>query len=215
MNSRNRKPLAHPNPTAPEPRGTAQPESGLSNRVVALSHPLRAELLRKLVELDLASPSELARQLNADLGKVAHHIKRLVELECAELVETSPVRGALEHFYRATELHVIDELEWQELDSMIAEDILCGNVQKIMDDFVESMKAGVVGSDPNCHVTRTTLVLDAEGVREGMQHFETCRLEMNEIQRRSSERATGAAKPSIPVTAALFFFKLPRTKRKP
>jgi predicted transcriptional regulator len=208
MASSDRKP-APGSKAPPSSRREEERRSGLSRRVVALSYPLRAELLRELVERDLASPSELARKLNADLGKVSYHIKRLVELECAELVETRPAGGALEHFYRATELHVIDESEWQEIDSAIADDILCGNVQMIMDDFVASKKAGIVGSDPDCHVTRTPMVLDVEGVREGLEHFEACRLEMSEIQRRCTERQAGSARPPIPITSSLFFFKMP------
>jgi hypothetical protein len=43
----------------------------------------------------------------------------LVRLECVELVSERPVRGAVEHFYRATELHLIDTDEWEELDPMV------------------------------------------------------------------------------------------------
>lgn len=33
---------------------------------------------------------------------VSYHVKRLVELRCAELVEIGTVRGAIEHFYQAS-----------------------------------------------------------------------------------------------------------------
>jgi DNA-binding transcriptional ArsR family regulator len=218
MATDNQKPPAPSKSEAPKQTGRPQEEgrdSGLSRRVVAMSFPLRADLLRLLVERGLASPSELARELNAELGQVSYHIKRLVELECAELVETRPARGALEHFYRATELHVIEESEWEELDPLIAEDILCGNVQMVVDDVVESKKAGVVGSDPDCHVTRTPMTLDGKGVLEGMELFEACRLGMMEIQGRNAERGAGTTKPSIPVRACLFFFQTAGLKPDP
>src|SRR3954469_23085071 len=94
-----------------------------SNRIKAMNHPLRAELLRMLTERT-ASPAEMARQMDEDLSNVSYHTKQLVELECAELVSTRPVRGALEHFYRATERHLLYMDEWEELDSMMAENIL-------------------------------------------------------------------------------------------
>lgn len=218
MDSSDQKPAVRSKSTGAGQTGQAQKDprnARLSNRVVALSHPLRAEILRKLVERGLASPKELARELDADLGNVAYHTQRLVKLKCAELVETRPARGALEHFYRATELHVIDEVEWSEIDPVVAEDILRGNVQAIMSDFVASKKAGIVGSDPNCHVTRTPMVLDAEGLREAMGHFEALRLEISEIQDRSAERVTEAKEVSTRVTAALFLFKMPRARLSP
>jgi DNA-binding transcriptional ArsR family regulator len=56
------------------------------NRLIALSNPLRAEVLRILVERP-ASPVEMARELGESTQNVSHHCKRLVELDCAELVE--------------------------------------------------------------------------------------------------------------------------------
>src|SRR5687767_10213230 len=97
-------------------------ERSTRNRLKAMSHPWRARILRLLVERGIQSPAELARALGAELSDVSYHTRRLEELECVELVKTRPVRGALEHFYRAIELHLIDTSEWEELDPMMAED---------------------------------------------------------------------------------------------
>ena len=80
----------------------------------------------------------MARELDEELSNVSYHTKQLVEFECAELVSTRPVRGALEHFYRATERHLIDVEEWEELDPLVAEDILCEIMQQMLDNFVAS-----------------------------------------------------------------------------
>ena len=58
----------------------------------------------------VASPSELADELGEPLGNVSYHMRRLAELECIELVRTTPVRGALEHHYRATARPVFGDL---------------------------------------------------------------------------------------------------------
>ena len=92
-----------------------QRRKATENRIKAMSHPLRASILRTLTERT-ASPAEMARELEEELSNVSYHTKQLVEFECAELVSTRPVRGALEHFYRATERHLIDTEEWEELD---------------------------------------------------------------------------------------------------
>lgn len=76
-------------------------EATIDRRLMkALGHPLRVRALEVLNER-VASPSELARELGEPLGNVAYHVKILEENEAIELVRTAPVRGALEHFYRA------------------------------------------------------------------------------------------------------------------
>ncbi|MGN6587831.1 MAG: helix-turn-helix domain-containing protein, partial [Solirubrobacterales bacterium] len=141
------------------------------NRIKAMSHPLRAEILNILGDRT-ASPAEMARELDEELSNVSYHVKQLVEFECAEMVRTRPVRGALEHFYRATERHLIETDEWEDLDPVIAEDILCEVQQKMLDDFVASVRANVIGADKDFHLTRTPLVLDAEGLQEALEAHE-------------------------------------------
>jgi DNA-binding transcriptional ArsR family regulator len=94
--------------------GTERRRAG-ENRIKAMGHPLRAEILHILSERT-ASPAEMARELGAELSNVSYHAKQLVAFECAELVDIQVVRGALEHFYRATERPLIDLEEWLTLD---------------------------------------------------------------------------------------------------
>jgi DNA-binding transcriptional ArsR family regulator len=192
------------------PNGAKRRGKTARNRLNAMSHPLRARILRLLVERGVLSPAELARALGAELPDVSYHVRKLEELECAELVRTRPVRGAVEHFYRATERHLIDLDEWEELDPMMAEDLVCDFMQRIVDDFIASRKAGIVGSDPHFHITRTPLLLDKEGFQEGMEVFERCRLEMSEIEARSAERRSTSGASGIRVSSSLAYFKVPR-----
>ena len=76
-------------------------EQAIETRIVkAFSHPLRFRILQLLNERE-ASPSALAQQLDGPLGNVSYHVKILREAEAIELVGR-PVRGAIEHVYRAT-----------------------------------------------------------------------------------------------------------------
>jgi DNA-binding transcriptional ArsR family regulator len=73
----------------------------IEQRIVkALSHPIRMRALAIMNER-VASPVEIARDLDENLGQVAYHVKILDELGCIELVETIQRRGAIEHRYRA------------------------------------------------------------------------------------------------------------------
>src|SRR3954462_11013969 len=67
----------------------------------ALAHPLRARILQRLGER-VASPGDLAVELDAPLGVVSYHVRMLSDYDCVDLVRTEPRRGALQHFYKAT-----------------------------------------------------------------------------------------------------------------
>jgi len=181
------------------------------NRIKAMSHPLRASILRILADRT-ASPAEMARELDEELSNVSYHTKQLVEFECAELVSTRPVRGALEHFYRATERHLIDTEEWDELDPVVTEDLICEVQQKMLDDFVASMRANLLGADKNFHLTRSPLVLDAEGLQEALEAHERARLELEEIAARSAARLVEAGEQGFNVTSTQGCFKMPPSK---
>jgi DNA-binding transcriptional ArsR family regulator len=78
----------------------------------ALSHPLRSVILSRLNE-KVASPSELAEELDAPLGTVSYHVRTLLNLDCIELVSTRPRRGAVEHHYRAIQRAWGDDATWE------------------------------------------------------------------------------------------------------
>ena len=190
-----------------------QRRKATENRIKAMSHPLRASILRILTERT-ASPAEMARDLSEELSNVSYHTKQLVEFECAELVSTRPVRGALEHFYRATQRHLIDTEEWDELDPLVAEDLVCEFMQKIIDYFVVSARAGLVGGDADFHLTRTLHVLDAEGLQEALEAHEKARLEVMEIEARSAARMVKSGEQGTNVSSSQGLFKMPDPKRR-
>jgi DNA-binding transcriptional ArsR family regulator len=190
-----------------------QRRKATENRIKAMSHPLRASILRILADRT-ASPAEMARELDEELSNVSYHTKQLVEFECAELVSTRPVRGALEHFYRATERHLIDTEAWEDLDPVIAEDLVCEFMQKILDDFVASARAKLIGGDKDFHLTRTPLVLDQEGLQEALEAHERLRLEILEIEARSAARMVESGEEGTHVSSSQGCFKLPDPKRR-
>src|SRR5262245_53785641 len=77
----------------------------------ALSHPLRMQILTILGQR-VASPVELATELDVPLNNLSYHVRTLLDLGCIELVRTEPRRGTLEHFYRAIERPIISTDEW-------------------------------------------------------------------------------------------------------
>jgi DNA-binding transcriptional ArsR family regulator len=190
-----------------------QRRKATESRIKAMSHPLRAAIFRILADRT-ASPAEMARELDEELSNVSYHAKQLVEFECAELVSTRPVRGALEHFYRATERHLIDTEEWEELDPLMAEDLVCEFMQKILDDFVTSARARIIGGDKDFHLTRTPLVFDEQGLQEALEAHERLRVEILEIEARSGERLVSSEQAGIHASSSQGCFKMPDPRRR-
>jgi DNA-binding transcriptional ArsR family regulator len=184
------------------------------NRLKAVSHPLRANCLRLLDERGELSPIQVTRELGEDnLTDVSYHMKRLAELGCAEVVRTRPVRGAVEHFYVATDRSSVNTDEWDDLDPLEADYFVGQIMQSILDDFVASRRSKIVGRDNEFHMTRTSMILDDEGLEAGMEAYERLRLEMAEIEGESVERRKKSKARGTRVSSSLLFFKAPKGAR--
>jgi DNA-binding transcriptional ArsR family regulator len=68
--------------------------------VKAVSHPLRVEVLEAIIGRGEVSPTQIATNLEQELGKVSYHVNVLKDCEVIELARTRQRRGALEHFFR-------------------------------------------------------------------------------------------------------------------
>lgn len=174
----------------------------------AMSHPLRARILRILDERT-ASPSEIARELDAGLDDVSYHARRLVDLEQIELVHTRPVRGALEHFYRVTANSLLDSREWDVLDPIMRRTLIGESMREVLEDFRASASVRLLGGDTDSWLNRTPLVFDAEGIEEARRATERALEELMNIEARSTARLLREKADGIPVAACQGLFKLP------
>jgi hypothetical protein len=109
---------------------------------------------------------------------------------------------------------MIDTEEWDELDPLVAEGILCEIMQRMLDDFVGSAKVQLIGGDKDFHLTRTPLVLDAEGLQEALEVHEKARLELLEIETRSAARLVKSGEQGTNVSSSQGLFKMPDPKRR-
>src|SRR3954451_9850958 len=119
----------------------------------ALSHPLRAHVLAILNER-VASPNDMAEQLGEPLGNVSYHVKALLELDCIELVNTRPRRGAVEHFYRAITRPYFSDRDWSRLPRSLRQAISDVGLQLIWDDVADAIEAGSFEARTDRHLSR-------------------------------------------------------------
>lgn len=195
----------------------AERRQATHNRLKAMQHPLRAEVFRLIRETPGAiSPAEVARELEADVPTVSYHVRKLAEYDCVEEVENRPVRGVVEHFYRATDSHLIDIEEWAELverDSEVAEVLTDEFMQTIVDDFTASRRASIVGRDEKFWICRVPHVLDEEGLDEALEAANAYEARMVEIAARSAARLT-SDDSGIPVSSSIVLFKMPKRRHR-
>jgi len=144
----------------------ALPHRFLNERLAkAFSHRLRVQILQRLDEAGEASPKELAQALGEPVGNVSYHVRILRELDCVELVRTEPRRGALAHFYRATARPWLDDEQWAGLPAGFRRTTLSRALSEIIKQAsLASTEGGFDG--PETHVSRVTLALDQEGLKE-------------------------------------------------
>ncbi|MET0558496.1 MAG: winged helix-turn-helix domain-containing protein, partial [Solirubrobacterales bacterium] len=141
------------------------PEGITQQLAKALAHPLRVRILTSLHK-GISSPNQLAQELGEPLGNVSYHVKTLLEFDCVELVKTEPRRGAVEHFYRATERAFFSDSDWEKIPASARKGISGAVLEMIGQDSTEALVAGTIDSRSDSHVSRTPLVLDEKGWTE-------------------------------------------------
>jgi len=165
----------------------AQTQTSAETRLIkALAHPLRFRILAKLNE-GPASPSSLAEQLSEPLGNVSYHVQRLLQQGAIELVDTRPVRGAVEHIYRATTSAAFGTEHWTKLPASLRRQFQDAAVQSLWDHLVEATEAGNL-DDPRTRISSAALDLDDEGWEEISTLLSQTLERALEIQAKSSRR---------------------------
>lgn len=137
---------------------TAQTGAIDHDLVKAMAHPLRYQLLLKL-NGRTASPNELSKEVDASVGTVSYHIRLLEQMGFVRLVDEKMRRGAVEHFYGATQRAWFSKRGWARLPVAVRRSIAGVTLGSIWDSIKRGAAANAF-DDPDVHVTSTTLELD-------------------------------------------------------
>jgi DNA-binding transcriptional ArsR family regulator len=180
---------------------------GVDQRVVrAMGHPVRVQALVILNER-VASPNEIAKELGESVGHVSYHIKVLKECECIELVDTAPRRGAMEHYYRATDRAFLSSEEWATLPASLRPGISASGIDNILKDVSAAVDGGTFDKRVNRHLSWTPILIDEQGWDELQTALDATLEKVFEIQSRSAERLVAEDAPGIPVSVAMLGFE--------
>jgi DNA-binding transcriptional ArsR family regulator len=180
----------------------------VENRNKAMAHPLRCSIFRIITER-VASPAEISRQLLVDVSNVGYHMRRLQEFGMAELVDERTVRGAVEHFYRGVDLHLVQTGDWDKMPESSRTHLLVEFLQPSVDDFEASVRAGILGSDEEWAVTRTVGVFDREAFAEALALHEQLLAEMQRLRKESAGRLAESDEVGVHFSSTVNCFRIP------
>jgi DNA-binding transcriptional ArsR family regulator len=174
----------------------------------ALAHPLRTRILAAL-EGRTASPSELAEELDAPLGVLSYHVRRLEALKLVKLVKRVPRRGAVEHYYSATARPRITSATWAKTPSIVKEATVRAAVDQIFHYVTDAASMGGFDGDES-HLTRLPVALDAKGWQAIAHELDSLHERIKKIEAESQKRLVKANhEDEQHATAVLMLFNSP------
>jgi DNA-binding transcriptional ArsR family regulator len=154
--------------------------------VKALAHPLRVQILTTL-EDRVASPSDLAAELDAPLGNVSYHVRTLADLGLVKLVKRRTRRGAVEHYYQARGRAQVSNRAWAQVPGVVKRSMVAVALEQAVD--AAGAAAGAGGFDhEDSNLSRQTVTLDAKGFSEVSQAIAKLHQDVEKIHERSTAR---------------------------
>lgn len=175
----------------------------------ALSHPLRVQILGAL-EHEVKSPNELAKLLGAPLGNIAYHVRRLEGLGLVKLVEQTPRRGAVEHYYKLVDRPNVADAAWSPTPKVVRNAIVGAVLKQVGEDVNSAAKAGGFNRD-EAHAAQQTLRLDSQGMAAAARELEASAKRLEKIEADSRKRMGKTEQGRIDAQAVLMVFETQRT----
>jgi DNA-binding transcriptional ArsR family regulator len=176
--------------------------------VEALGHPVREHILVVLNER-IASASEIAEEIGAEVSSFYHHVEQLEKLECIERVATRQRRGAREHFFRAKRTVFFDDEAWQRVPATIRTDLAARFIQTIIDEAAVALQSGTLTRRGDEHVSWMRGDFDEAGWKEATELMAQTLERLSAIQKGSSKRLAAGGEASLSAAVGLLAFETP------
>lgn len=84
-------------------------------------------------------------------------------------------------------------------------------MQCVVDDYTASRRASLVGRDEEFWVVRHLLTFDLEGLRQAELAAQQYERTLLAIETQSSKRQAEEGSEELPISAAIIYFKLPKS----
>jgi DNA-binding transcriptional ArsR family regulator len=175
--------------------------------VKAMAHPLRVEIL-SVLEQRVASPRELADELEAPLGNVSYHVRTLSSLGLIKLVKKIPRRGAIEHYYEARGRAVVSDKAWADVPDIVKRALLGATLASVSEEVNAAASGGGFARE-DMHLTTSKVAVDEQGWRELSKLLGETWSKIEKIQRESGKRLRDAGEDPINAGLVAMLFERP------
>jgi DNA-binding transcriptional ArsR family regulator len=176
----------------------------------AVAHPVRSRALTVLAER-AASPVEIARSLAQDVSSVNYHVQVLVDEHLIERVGSRPVRGAVEHFYRAVELPLITNEQEAERGPEERNAFAETTVAIYAANAADAIERGTMTARDDHYLVRHALNVDEQGWSELSEAFGGLMERVFEVKQASADRMKDSGEKPIRALAFENLFEMPGT----
>jgi DNA-binding transcriptional ArsR family regulator len=191
-------------------RVASRPDFVSPQLAAAMSHPTRVRVMSILTDR-VASPRQMAAEMDEPLNNVTYHVNQLRELGCIELARTEPVRGGrvVEHFYRPCRRSYFDGAAWDSLTEKERYGVIAAILKMVSRDIATAMAAGTFFENGDAHASRSVMHLDTDGWQEVVALTERTIEELFEIEERVAARGVDGEAPTINAKLDILQYRMP------
>lgn len=186
--------------------------SPLTRLAIVYDYPLRMKIVTELYMREM-SPKEFFEEFGGgSISRVCRHFEKLVEYGWLKLIRTETGgkrRGAVEHFYRATELVIVDEETWAQLPVPMRTALSWISVEQLGEQVKAAIAADTFDARPDHHLTWTPLLLDELGWKRVITAANALFEMVIEEQECSKSRVAKSGETPALITTALAAFESP------
>jgi hypothetical protein len=191
-------------------RGSVAAISMDTRLIRAMAHPMRIQIVSEINKPGRTlSPVRFSEAFERPLSLVGYHFKQLEKFECIELVEEKPVRGAMEHIYRASRRVLFDSNEWAMLPGIMK----AGTAGRALTDYLlaarQAIEEGTFEARDDSHLTWTTIRVDERGWCKGSAIIAEALDKLLTLEEECAPRIEAGAE-QLDATYGLGFFESPR-----
>jgi DNA-binding transcriptional ArsR family regulator len=174
--------------------------------IKAFAHPLRIQIL-SLLDNRVASPKQIAEELDTPLPNTAYHVRQLASLGLVKLVRRTARGGAIEHHYTAKIRPTIPDEVWADLPEIVRRAFSTGGLQQALPLLMQAADDGGF-LDEHSHFSRTPARLDQKGwtaiSRELLKTLERVQKLASESEARLAKDPSGGDGITANVVMAFF-----------
>ena len=153
----------------------------------------------------VASPRQLADELEAPVQNVSYHVRELAKLGLIKLVRTTQRRGAIEHHYTAVARPHVSDKAWRELPPIVRDRMTAAGLSEMFKQVNQAAARDGFAAD-DVHLSRTRLVLDDKGRQALAKELKATAARVDRIHQRARTRLAHGHDPEQSMTLIMLRF---------